>query len=37
MDELTNFFGVLKGTETPRWSFTKDLAAIQLMDKIEEA
>ena len=37
VDELTNFFGVLKGTETPRWSFTKDLAAIQLMDKIEEA
>ena len=36
VDELTNFFGVLKGTETPRWSFTKDLAAIQLMDKIEE-
>ena len=37
VDELTNFFGVLKGTETPRWSFTKDLATIQLMDKIEEA
>ena len=37
VDELTNFFAVLKGTETPRWSFTKDLAAIQLMDKIEEA
>ena len=32
VDELTNFFGVLKGTETPRWSFTKDLAAIQLIE-----
>ena len=37
MDELTNFFGVLNGTEAPRWSFAKDLAAIRLMDKIEEA
>ena len=37
VDELTNFFGVLNGTEAPRWSFAKDLAAIRLMDKIEEA
>ena len=37
VDELTNFFGVLQGTETPRWSFEKDLAAIALMDKVEQA
>ena len=35
--ELTNFFGVLQGSEAPRWSFEKDLAAIALMDKIEQA
>ena len=37
VDELANFFGVLKGTETPRWSFEKDLAAIDLMDAVEQA
>ncbi|HIZ41216.1 MAG TPA: Gfo/Idh/MocA family oxidoreductase [Candidatus Gemmiger excrementigallinarum] len=37
VDELANFFGVLKGTETPCWSFEKDLAAIDLMDAVEQA
>ena len=37
MDELANFFAVLKGEETPRWSFEKDLAAIDLMDKVQAA
>ena len=37
VDELANFFGVLKGTEAPRWSFEKDLAAIDLMDAAEQA
>ena len=37
VDELTNFFAVLKGEESPKWSFEKDLKAIKLMDKIEEA
>ena len=35
VDELTNFFGVLKGDEQPKWSFEKDLKAIELMDFIE--
>ena len=35
VDELTNFFGVLKGDEQPKWSFEKDLKAIDLMDFIE--
>ena len=37
VDELTNFFAVLKGEEQPRWSFEKDLKAIDLMDKIENS
>ena len=37
VDELTNFFGVLKGEEQPKWSFEKDLKAIELMDRIEKA
>ena len=37
VDELTNFFGVLQGTEAPRWSFEKDLAAIDLMDAVERS
>lgn len=37
VDELTNFFGVLKGDEQPKWSFEKDLKAIELMDRIEKA
>ena len=37
VDELTNFLGVLRGTEQPRYSFEKDLEAIRLMDAIEEA
>ena len=35
VDELTNFFGVLNGDEQPKWSFEKDLKAIELMDFIE--
>ena len=34
VDELTNFFAVLKGEESPKWSFEKDLKAIELMDKM---
>ncbi len=37
VDELANFFGVLKGAECPRWSFEKDLAAIDLMDRVQAA
>ena len=33
VDELTNFFACLRGEETSRWSFEKDLAAIRIMDK----
>ena len=35
VDELLNFFAVLENREKPRWSFEKDLAAIQLIDTIE--
>ena len=37
VDELTNFFGVLQGKETPRWSFEKDRAAVAIMDKVQAA
>ena len=37
MDELVNFFAVLKGTEQPRYSFEKDLETIRLIEAIEEA
>ncbi|MGN0983436.1 MAG: Gfo/Idh/MocA family protein [Gemmiger sp.] len=37
VDELMNFFAVLQGEEQPRWSFEKDLQAIALMDRAEEA
>ncbi len=36
-DEITNFFGMLKGEETPRWSFEKDKKVIELIERIEEA
>lgn len=35
VDEIVNFFGVLEGRETPRWSFEKDKAVIGLIEKIE--
>lgn len=35
VDELTNFFGVLNGTQQPRYSFEKDLATIELIERIE--
>ena len=35
VDELLNFFAVLRGKELPRWSFEKDLAAIDLMDAVQ--
>ena len=35
VDELLNFFGVLQGRETPRWSFEQDRAAIAIMDKVQ--
>lgn len=37
VDELTNFFAVLRGEEQPRWSFERDLGAIALMDAAEAA
>ena len=37
MDELANFFAVLKGEEEPRWTFEKDRAAIRLMDAVAQA
>ena len=35
VDELTNFFGVLNGTQQPRYSFEKDQATIELIERIE--
>lgn len=37
VDELANFFGVLRGAEAPRYSFEQDLQTIALMDQIAEA
>lgn len=37
VDELLNFFAVLRGEEQPRWSFEQDLDAIALMDRAGEA
>ena len=37
VDELANFFAVLKGTEQPRYSFEKDRETIRLIEAIEEA
>ena len=37
VDELQNFFGVLAGRETPRYSFAQDLETIGLIEAIEEA
>lgn len=37
VDELQNFFGVLKGEEKPRYSFEKDRDTIALIERIEEA
>lgn len=36
VDEITNFFGVLAGTEKPRYSFEQDKVTLAWMDKIEE-
>ena len=35
VDELANFFAVLKGEEAPRWSFEQDRAAIAIMDRVQ--
>ncbi|MBR6518746.1 MAG: gfo/Idh/MocA family oxidoreductase, partial [Oscillospiraceae bacterium] len=35
VDEMQNFLNVVKGTETARYSFEKDLYTISVMDKIE--
>ena len=37
VDELDNFFGVLQGTQQPRYSFQKDLETIALIERIERA
>lgn len=36
VDEIANFFDVIKGTATPRYSFEKDIETLRLIDKIEE-
>ena len=36
-DEIVNFFGVLDGTQQPRWSFEKDKAVLELIERIENA
>lgn len=35
VDELANFFAVLRGEQAPRWSFEQDRAAIAIMDKVQ--
>lgn len=35
VDEIANFFGVLEGRETPRWSFEQDRAVIALIERME--
>lgn len=35
VDEMQNFLNVVKGIETPKYSFEKDLYTISVMDKIE--
>jgi predicted dehydrogenase len=35
LDEVVNFFEVLRGGARPRWSFERDLEVIALMDAIE--
>ncbi len=37
VDELDNFFGVLKGTQQPRYSFEKDVETLTLIERIERA
>ncbi len=36
VDEMQNFFNVLKGIEKPKYSYEKDLYTISIMDKIEK-
>lgn len=36
VDEITNFFGVLSGSEQPRYSFAQDKTTLAWIDKIEE-
>ena len=36
-DEIVNFFGVLNGTQQPRWSFERDKAVLELIERIENA
>lgn len=35
VDELDNFFGVLAGTEAPRYTFAQDLETLRLIDAIQ--
>lgn len=35
LDEIIEFFDVLEGKKTPRWSLAQDLAALQLIDRME--
>ncbi len=37
VDELANFFDVLAGRDTPRYSFEQDLETIRLIEAIEQA
>lgn len=36
VDEIANFFDVLKGVAEPKYSFEKDIETLRLIDKIEE-
>lgn len=35
VDEIANFFGVLEGSEKPRYTFQQDLATLAVIDQIE--
>ncbi len=36
LEEILNFYEVIEGKGTARWSFAEDLSALQLIDKMEE-
>lgn len=35
LEEILNFYEVIAGKASPRWSFAQDLAALRLIDRIE--
>ncbi len=36
LEEILNFYEVIEGKGSPRWSFAEDLSALRLIDKMEE-